>query len=47
MPGSFENAAFKNEYINTMDAKVDRPGYTQTDTVAHCGTSAAGLIESA
>lgn len=28
--------------INTLDAKVDRPGYTQTDTVAHCGTSAAG-----
>ena len=28
--------------INTLDAKVDRPGYTQTDTVAHCGTSAEG-----
>ena len=28
--------------INTLDAKVDRPGFTQTDTVAHCGTSAAG-----
>ena len=28
--------------INTLDARVDRPGYTQTDTVAHCGTSAAG-----
>jgi len=28
--------------INTLDAKVDRPGITQTDTVAHCGTSAAG-----
>lgn len=28
--------------INTLDSKVDRPGYTQTDTVAHCGTSAAG-----
>lgn len=28
--------------INTLDAKVDRPDYTQTDTVAHCGTSAAG-----
>jgi hypothetical protein len=28
--------------INTLDAKVDRPGYTQTDTVAHCGPSASG-----
>lgn len=28
--------------INTLDAKIDRPGFTQTDTVAHCGTSAAG-----
>jgi hypothetical protein len=28
--------------INTLDAKVDRPGFTQTDTVAHCGNSAAG-----
>jgi len=28
--------------INTLDAKIKRPGYTQTDTVAHCGNSAAG-----
>lgn len=23
--------------INTLDSKITRPGYTQTDTVAHCG----------
>lgn len=28
--------------INTLDSKVTKPGYTQTDTVAHCGNSAAG-----
>jgi hypothetical protein len=28
--------------INTLDSKITRPGYTQTDTVAHCGDSAAG-----
>ncbi len=28
--------------INTLDKKVDRPGYTQSDTVAHCGTAIAG-----
>ncbi len=28
--------------INTLDSKVTRPGYIQTDTVAHCGTSAQG-----
>ena len=28
--------------INTLDAKVTRPGYTQTDTVAHCGNSGLG-----
>ena len=28
--------------INTLDSKVTRPGYTQTDTVSHCGTSAQG-----
>jgi hypothetical protein len=28
--------------INTLDSKITRPGYTQTDTVAHCGTSAQG-----
>jgi hypothetical protein len=30
--------------INTLDAKISRPGYTQTDTVAHCGNSAAGAF---
>jgi hypothetical protein len=28
--------------INTLDSKIKKPGYTQTDTVAHCGNSAAG-----
>ena len=29
--------------INNLDHKVDRPGYTQSDTVAHCGTRIAGI----
>lgn len=28
--------------INTLDAKIDRPGFFQADTVGHCGNSAAG-----
>lgn len=28
--------------INTLDSRITKPGYTQTDTVAHCGNSAAG-----
>lgn len=28
--------------LNTFDAKIDKPGFTQADTVAHCGTSTAG-----
>lgn len=28
--------------INTLDYKVERPGFTQSDTVAHCGTSSLG-----
>jgi len=28
--------------INTLDSKIKKPGFTQTDTVAHCETSAAG-----
>jgi len=28
--------------INTLDSKITEPGHTQTDTVAHCGTSAMG-----
>ena len=28
--------------INTLDSKIRKPGYTQTDTVAHCGDSAKG-----
>ena len=28
--------------INTLDSKIKKPGYTQTDTVAHCGNSAQG-----
>lgn len=35
--------AFKAKIpINTLDRNVTRPGYTQADTVAHCGNSAAG-----
>lgn len=35
--------AFKAKIpINTLDRSVTRPGYTQADTVAHCGNSAAG-----
>lgn len=28
--------------LNTFDAKIDRPGFVQSDTVAHCGTSTQG-----
>lgn len=28
--------------INTLDSKITKPGYTQTDTVAHCGNSSSG-----
>lgn len=28
--------------LNTFDAKIDRPGFLQADTVAHCGTSLEG-----
>lgn len=28
--------------INTLDSKIKEPGYTQADTVAHCGNSAQG-----
>jgi len=28
--------------INTLDSKIKKPGFTQTDTIGHCGTSAAG-----
>lgn len=28
--------------LNTFDIKIDRPGFTQTDTVGHCGTSVEG-----
>ena len=28
--------------INTLDSKIDRPGFFQSDTVAHCGDSTAG-----
>jgi hypothetical protein len=28
--------------LNTFDQKIDRPGFMQSDTVAHCGTSVHG-----
>ena len=28
--------------LNTFDQKIDRPGFMQSDTVAHCGTSTDG-----
>lgn len=28
--------------LRTFDADIDRPGHTQTDTVAHCGTTLVG-----
>lgn len=28
--------------INTLDSKITKPGYTQTDTVAHCGNAILG-----
>lgn len=35
--------AFKAKIpINTLDRQVTRPGYTQVDSVSHCGNSAAG-----
>lgn len=30
--------------LNTFDSKIDRPGFFQADTVAHCGTSVAGVF---
>jgi hypothetical protein len=30
--------------INTLDSTVDRPGFMQADTVAHCGTSLDGAF---
>jgi hypothetical protein len=33
-------------FLDTLDKKVDRPGFTQSDTVAHCGDSAAGVFAS-
>jgi hypothetical protein len=30
--------------INTLDAKITKPGYTQTDTLAHCGNSGLGAF---
>jgi len=32
--------------LNTFDTPVNRPGFTQADTVAHCGTSTAGEFAS-
>ena len=31
-----------NTLVNTLDARITKPGYTQTDPVAHCGSSALG-----
>jgi hypothetical protein len=28
--------------LNTFDAKIERPGFCQADTVGHCGTTTAG-----
>lgn len=33
-------------FLDTLDKKIDRPGFTQSDTVAHCGSSAAGVFAS-
>lgn len=33
-------------FLDTLDRKIDRPGFTQSDTVAHCGNSAAGEFAS-
>jgi len=33
-------------FCDTLDKKIDRPGFTQSDTVAHCGMSAAGEFAS-
>jgi hypothetical protein len=30
--------------LNTFDAKINRPGFTQADTVAHCGTTLVGAF---
>lgn len=36
--------AFKTKIpINTLDHSVTKPGYTQADTVAHCGNTTAGV----
>jgi len=29
-------------FLDTLDQKIDRPGFTQSDTVAHCGNSVSG-----
>lgn len=33
-------------FLDTLDRKIDRPGFTQSDTVAHCGDSVAGEFAS-
>jgi hypothetical protein len=30
--------------LNTFDAKINRPGFTQADTVAHCGSTLLGAF---
>ena len=32
--------------LNTFDTPINRPGFTQSDTVAHCGTTTAGQYAS-
>lgn len=33
-------------FLDTLDRKIDRPGFVQSDTVAHCGNSGAGEFAS-
>lgn len=33
-------------FVDTLDKKIDRPGFTQSDTVAHCGDSGTGVFAS-
>jgi hypothetical protein len=41
--GGISSRYMKNKVpLNTFDAKVDRPGFCQADTVGHCGTTTAG-----
>ena len=45
MSSTFPATYMKNKVpIRTLDSRITRPGYTQADTVAHCGDKLAGTF---